>query len=384
MVDFGAYLEEKYRILSEHAAADTQRAGAEAYLNRTRANVLPQEVGSQANLLNQQAAQVSANAESERALKEAQGRLFDKQGGLLGAQTQGLSSQTNFLNSPASIGARSEQYFSRFGGGGLDLPPPLAEARGTSMIPGQGTGDKVPAMLTPKEAVLNVGGAEILGRDNIDRLNKLGMMKMGMSPDKKSPPGHHAKGDKWIQKSGVDKNKGGLHRALGVSEGKKIPASKVEAASHSSDPHLQHMAQFAKNVAHLAMGTEEIVPGYKSGSAYVGGGGSMGDMTANDKAATSRPEQGTTKFASELLHLMADHIGKGLLNPKAKLPHYKKGTAKVAARSNSTPKITSAPPAPPSPPVVSPPQTSAPMAPGAPAPVYPGAGLAQLLAGGMS
>lgn len=40
-------------------------------------------------------------------------------------------------------------------------------------------------------------------------------------------------------------NKGGLHRALGVPEGQKIPAEKLEEARHSSNPHIRHMAAFA-------------------------------------------------------------------------------------------------------------------------------------------
>jgi hypothetical protein len=57
--------------------------------------------------------------------------------------------------------------------------------------------------------------------------------------------------EKWIQKTGVDKpgHKGGLHKALGVPQGEKIPKSKIEKASHSKDAHLRHMAQFAKNVS---------------------------------------------------------------------------------------------------------------------------------------
>jgi hypothetical protein len=62
--------------------------------------------------------------------------------------------------------------------------------------------------------------------------------------------GREGDGEKWIQKSGVDKpgHKGRLHRALGVPEGEKIPREKIEKASHSDNPHLRHMAQFAKNV----------------------------------------------------------------------------------------------------------------------------------------
>lgn len=40
-------------------------------------------------------------------------------------------------------------------------------------------------------------------------------------------------------------NKGGLHRALGVPEGQKIPAAKMEAAKNSKNPHVRHMAAFA-------------------------------------------------------------------------------------------------------------------------------------------
>jgi hypothetical protein len=43
-------------------------------------------------------------------------------------------------------------------------------------------------------------------------------------------------------------NKGGLHRALGVKEGEPIPASKLEAAKHSSNEHVMHMANFASTM----------------------------------------------------------------------------------------------------------------------------------------
>lgn len=39
--------------------------------------------------------------------------------------------------------------------------------------------------------------------------------------------------------------KGGLHRALGVPEGEKIPAAKLEAARNSSNEHVRKMAEFA-------------------------------------------------------------------------------------------------------------------------------------------
>ena len=39
--------------------------------------------------------------------------------------------------------------------------------------------------------------------------------------------------------------KGGLHRALGVPEGEKIPAAKLSAARNSKSEHVRHMANFA-------------------------------------------------------------------------------------------------------------------------------------------
>ena len=51
---------------------------------------------------------------------------------------------------------------------------------------------------------------------------------------------------KWIQHAHV--KKGGLHKALHVAQGEKIPAAKLSKALHSKNPHVKHMAQFAKNV----------------------------------------------------------------------------------------------------------------------------------------
>jgi hypothetical protein len=39
--------------------------------------------------------------------------------------------------------------------------------------------------------------------------------------------------------------KGGLHRALGIPEGDKIPAAKLAAAKSSDNEHVRHMANFA-------------------------------------------------------------------------------------------------------------------------------------------
>jgi hypothetical protein len=62
--------------------------------------------------------------------------------------------------------------------------------------------------------------------------------------------------EKWIQKAVNPKNKGNLHKALHVAQDKKIPKAKIEKATHSKNPKLRHMAQFAKNVANEEMADE--------------------------------------------------------------------------------------------------------------------------------
>jgi hypothetical protein len=42
--------------------------------------------------------------------------------------------------------------------------------------------------------------------------------------------------------------KGGLHRALGVASGEKIPAAKLASAANSDNEHVRKMAQFAKTM----------------------------------------------------------------------------------------------------------------------------------------
>lgn len=58
----------------------------------------------------------------------------------------------------------------------------LGLAGGTARVPGQGDGtvDKVPAVLAPGEAVLNRAASDALGRGLIAALNGAGRQKMGM------------------------------------------------------------------------------------------------------------------------------------------------------------------------------------------------------------
>jgi|HubBroStandDraft_3_1064219.scaffolds.fasta_scaffold02602_9 hypothetical protein len=55
-----------------------------------------------------------------------------------------------------------------------------------------------------------------------------------------------AKGGHWI--AGATKNKGALHRSLGVPEGKKIPEKKLEKAEHSKNPTMRKRAALAETL----------------------------------------------------------------------------------------------------------------------------------------
>lgn len=51
----------------------------------------------------------------------------------------------------------------------------------------------------------------------------------------------------WM--AGAVKHPGALHKALGVPQGQKIPAKKLAAASHSSNPTTRKRAALAKTFA---------------------------------------------------------------------------------------------------------------------------------------
>jgi hypothetical protein len=55
--------------------------------------------------------------------------------------------------------------------------------------------------------------------------------------------------EKWIQKMGM--KKGALRKELGVKEGKKIPAAKIEKATHSKNKLLAKRARLAETLTKL-------------------------------------------------------------------------------------------------------------------------------------
>lgn len=50
----------------------------------------------------------------------------------------------------------------------------------------------------------------------------------------------------WIAKA--TSNKGALHRALGVPQGTKIPAKKLDKAAHSSSPLMRKRVALARTL----------------------------------------------------------------------------------------------------------------------------------------
>ena len=53
----------------------------------------------------------------------------------------------------------------------------------------------------------------------------------------------------WIKEA--TKNKGGLHRSLGIPEGKTIPAKAINKATHSTNPLVVKQANLAKTLGKL-------------------------------------------------------------------------------------------------------------------------------------
>jgi hypothetical protein len=55
--------------------------------------------------------------------------------------------------------------------------------------------------------------------------------------------------DKPLQQVAETTSKGGLHRSLGIPQGKKIGAKRIAAATHSRDPKIRRQANLAQTYA---------------------------------------------------------------------------------------------------------------------------------------
>lgn len=125
------------------------------------------------------------------------------------------------------------------------------------------------------------------------KVSKSKMRKMEMQGEHKATGGHiqdntreiapdyatggtinrMAKGGKWI--AGATKNKGALHRKLGVPEGQKIPAKKLVAAAHSSSPTERKEANLAKTLKKMHKATGGTINRLNAGGAMYSRGGKM-------------------------------------------------------------------------------------------------------------
>lgn len=216
--------DEQAKQVAANAAAARGLQAAQAGRISTESSLLPGQTAAdiatkqaQANQMDVQSRLAPQLAQSSIGLQGTQAADNMARAGLAQAQIPLTYEQTN--------AARSDN---RMGGGlsavnaagdlyqyGRTLKPPgqynvdtsnvnwnavPLHAAGISKIPGKGDGtvDKVPAILAPGEAVLNKGAAEHVGRGLIDHLNAVGAAKMGMA----APPQKLAKGTSKVAAKG--------------------------------------------------------------------------------------------------------------------------------------------------------------------------------------
>lgn len=187
MVDVNAYLSTKYDILRQAGNSEEQLRNAQAGLIRSQTETNPGEAAAREAQGFGAGAAGQGQGQYYSALGAEQPQLAASEVGLRGGQTNeanataaGTRAQTNFLGSGISP-ELLKLIQGRLGQGGLSEG--TSEVDGPAPKKGAATTDTTPAMLTPGEAVLNVGAAEHLGRETIDVLNAIGNIKMGVIPD---------------------------------------------------------------------------------------------------------------------------------------------------------------------------------------------------------
>lgn len=187
MVDVNAYLSTKYDILRQAGNSEEQLRNAQAGLIRSQTETNPGEAAAREAQGFGAGAAGQGQGQYYSALGVEQPQLAASEVGLRGGQTNeanataaGTRAQTNFLGSGISP-ELLKLIQGRLGQGGLSEG--TSKVDGPAPKKGAATTDTTPAMLTPGEAVLNVGAAEHLGRETIDVLNAIGNIKMGVIPD---------------------------------------------------------------------------------------------------------------------------------------------------------------------------------------------------------
>jgi hypothetical protein len=196
-IDWNARLDEKYRLLGMETAAQAEQNRAQAQLQRENAAMvrplgeaqIKQDLAN-ARKLAEEAMMVRPIGESlitgnlaTAGLAGAQAAKERRVFPLGGEQGQGQDPLRASLIRP--LPPPSEDFMREFRAG--IIPPPKKETepvyyeplgmplkRGITRVPGKGSGDKVPAMLEPGEAILNKKAAGMIGRDKIAAANKKG------------------------------------------------------------------------------------------------------------------------------------------------------------------------------------------------------------------
>jgi hypothetical protein len=128
---------------------------------------------------------------------------------------------------------------------GKDMQPPMATAAPAPMAPRPMMAAPAGAMPVRRPMGMPIASPAAApykkgGKADDERMEK--HSDMGEERREK----RMAKGGNWI--AGAVKNKGALHRSLGVPMGEKIPAKKLNAAMHSDNPTIAKRARLAKTL----------------------------------------------------------------------------------------------------------------------------------------
>lgn len=216
MASFQELLATKYALERQKTQSESDLQAAQAGLIKSQTATNPQEAAAR------EAQGFGAGAQGQGfgayygSLAQAEPQLAQSEEALRGGQTNEANATagaanrlTNFATAPATglrlgiLGQRAGQAFpgnatgtpdaGGFGqGNGFNSGKPEGDAMGNSDVggaakPKPGPTDTQPAMLTPGEAVLNVGATQHLGKDVIDVLNAIGRIKMGGGTEQGDP-----------------------------------------------------------------------------------------------------------------------------------------------------------------------------------------------------
>ena len=307
---FNGWVGQKYDILKQHADADTTRAKAEAGLNNANTGEVAANAASLRGLQGAEGTNLGASAAHTRAdtgeipANAAATRFRDYGSGNLSnaGAAEGFHSAAPMSDQLGGILQQQQQQ--GWNPAGLRPPKPLGDLnapnpesgldtgdsgysrgspnistahdpqRGASimaassyagggMVPGRpnpsvtGTpaSDQIPAMLAPREAVLNEHGANLIGRDKIAAANAIGNHMAAQGRAQAGPPTAGAKMGKGMI---PPKGKAGQRAPMGHAEGTSFVQPQDNVAGGSFDG--AHCAPELREPAHYAAGSSFVQP----------------------------------------------------------------------------------------------------------------------------